>query len=56
LPLQCVGGNCEFRVPLFITWSADTSVQEKIEASKTWQGEHLRAPDGHSIYWPWSRS
>ncbi len=56
LPLQCEGGNCEFRVPLFVTWSVGTTVAEKEDALRTLQGEHLRAPDGHSIYWPWGRS
>lgn len=52
LPLQCEGGNCEFRAPLFVTWNADTTVEEKERAMKTWKGGHLRAPDGHRIHWP----
>jgi len=54
LSLQCEGGNCEFRAPLFVTWSTDTTVEEKECAVKTWQGTDLHAPDGHSIHWHWS--
>jgi hypothetical protein len=47
--LRCEGGNCEFRAPLFATWSADTTTEEKEKAVRTWKAEGLHAPDGHPI-------
>lgn len=50
--LRCEGGNCEFRAPLFVTWSADTTVEEKERALGSWKWGNTGAPDGHSIFWP----
>ena len=44
LPLQCEGGNCEFRVPLFVTWSVGTTVAEKEDRLRTLLGEHFAPP------------
>jgi len=53
--LLCKGDENEFRVPLLVTWTADFTVQEKMDRTNTWHGDNMLCPGGHPIFWPWSR-
>jgi hypothetical protein len=47
-------GNCEFQIPVFVTWDTNTNVK----ANDRWdrerpQEEILKCPNGHPIRWEW---
>src|SRR5579863_1334377 len=50
--LICAEETHEFPVPLFGIWTPTTTVAEREADIRTWRGENLKCPEGHSIFVP----
>jgi hypothetical protein len=57
IPLQCVGENNEFRLPLvLLMWRDGIREGEKREIAAMWIGGHLECPSQHRIHWPFRQA
>jgi hypothetical protein len=50
--LGCEGSGCKFRAPLYVQWSADTTVEERQAYIESWKWDDLRCPQGHVVLNP----
>jgi hypothetical protein len=49
--------NCEFQIPLFVTWNMNTDVKSNDKWFRDRPQEvNLRCPNGHLIHWGWNGS
>jgi hypothetical protein len=47
--LQCEAANCGILLPLLALWGRDTTLEERLRDTKTWNWANLRCPKGHAI-------
>jgi hypothetical protein len=50
--LGCEGKGCEFRAPVYVQWSAETTEEERKAYIESWKWDGLQCPQGHAVLNP----